>query len=96
MLGDSPSALGEHTRRFVEAGFHYYLNLSIAWLGLPGVRAVRYEDLWECPVESLRALTASILPLTEERVRLALCACELGLMQNLLDPDKKFIARQRC
>lgn len=91
MLRDGPNALGEHTRRFVELGFHYYLNLSIAWLGLPGVRAVRYEDLWECPVESLRALTGAILPLTEERVRLALCACELGLMQNLLDPDKKFL-----
>jgi hypothetical protein len=35
MLGDGSSALGEHTRRFVETGFHYYLNLSIAWLGLP-------------------------------------------------------------
>ena len=91
MLRDKTEIIGEHTRRFVEHGFHYYLNLSIAWLGLPAVRTVRYEDLWECPVESLRALTLSILPVSDERLRLALCACELGLMQNLLDPDKKFL-----
>lgn len=91
MLRDGATVIGEHTRRFVENGFHYYLNLSIAWLGLPGVRAVRYEDLWECPIETLRVLTSAILPVSEERLRLALCACELGLMQNLMDPDKKFL-----
>lgn len=91
MLGDETKIIGQHTRRFVESGFHFYLNLSVAWLGLPGVRAVRYEDLWECPVESLRALTSSILPVPEERLRIGLCACELGLMQNLMDPDRKFL-----
>ncbi len=80
-----------NTRTFVENGFHLYLNLSIAWLGIPGVRAVRYEDLWECPLAAFRALTDSILPVTDERLRLALCICELGMMQSLLDPEKKFL-----
>lgn len=91
MLQDDPDCIGSNTLDFVEHGFHLYLNLSIAWLGIPGVRAVRYEDLWECPVESLRTLTGSILPVTEERLSLALCTCQLALMQALLDPSKKFL-----
>jgi hypothetical protein len=93
MLLDGADVAGDSTRNFVEHGFHLYLNLSIAWLGLPGVRSVRYEDLWECPVEALRALTASILPVSDERLRFALCACELSMMQALLDPKKMLVRR---
>lgn len=93
MLRDGPAMAGDNTRAFLEHGFHLYLNLSIAWLCIPGVLAVRYEDLWVCPVEALRALTASILPVPDERLYLALGTCELELMQAILDPTKKFLRR---
>jgi hypothetical protein len=91
ILREGTDLAGDSTRTFVTHGFHLYLNLSIAWLALPGVRALRYEDLWECPVETLRALTASILPVSDERLRHAICACELGVMQALLDPQKTLV-----
>ncbi len=93
LLRESADVGDDHTNKFVEHGFHLYLNLSIAWLGLPGVRAVRYEDLWECPVETLRALTTSILPVSDDRLRSSSCACGLGLMQALLDPKKTLVRK---
>lgn len=89
LLRNSAEVGDDKTREFVAQGFHLYLNLSIAWLGIPGVRAVRYEDLWACPVDALRVLTGTILPVADERLRYAICACELKIMQALLDPKKR-------
>ena len=87
---DGSDRIGEHTRRFVEQGFHHYLNLSVAWLRRSLTSVVRYESLWDFPLETLRSLTDEILPAEDEQIRLAICACELGLMQSLLDPERKF------
>jgi hypothetical protein len=82
---------GETTLTFVEQEFPLYLNLSVAWLQIPGVRALRYENLWNHPIETLTQLTDTIEPRSRESLNLSLCACELGLMQQLLDPEKKLI-----
>jgi len=91
ILSQGDNVVSEQTQTFVEHSFHLYLNLSIAWLDQPGTATVRYEDLWNCPVAALSDLTNSILPVSNDRLQLALCGCELGLMQSLLDPEKKLI-----
>ncbi len=91
ILGETREIGGETTLSFVENDFHVYLNLSIAWLQVPGAIALRYEDLWTQPLETLRRLTDTIEPRSLESLKLSLCACELGLMQQLLDPEKKLI-----
>jgi len=91
VLSKGSQVVSQHTLTFVERSFHFYLNLSIAWLDIPGLVTARYEDLWNCPVAALADLTNSILPMPSTRLQLALCGCELGLMQSLLDPEKKLI-----
>jgi hypothetical protein len=91
MLLDGPAVMGEHTRRFVEEGFHLYVNLSVAWMRRSLTSVVRYESLWDCPLETLRSLTSDIIPVSDDRLSLAISACELAMMQSVLDPEKKFI-----
>lgn len=91
ILGQAREIGGETTLGFVENDFHVYLNLSIAWLQVPGALTLRYEDLWTQPLETLARLTDAIEPRSRESLKLSLCACELGLMQQLLDPEKKLI-----
>ncbi len=91
ILSQGSKVAGEHTETFVERSFHLYLNISITWLDQPGTVTVRYEDLWNRPVTALTDLTDSILPMPSARLQLALCGCELGLMQSLLDPEKTLI-----
>ena len=75
----------------LESDFHIYLNLSISWLQALGTIVLRYEDLWTHPLETLTRLTDAIEPRSLESLKLSLCACELGLMQQLFDPEKKLI-----
>ena len=91
ILGQTDDIGSETTLNFVENDFHVYLNLSIAWLQVPGAITLRYEDLWTQPIETLARLTDAIEPRSLESLKLSLCACELGLMQQLLDPEKKLI-----
>lgn len=91
ILGVAREIGGETTLSFVENDFHVYLNLSIAWLQVPGAMTLRYEDLWTQPIEALARLTDAIEPRSRESLKLSLCACELGLMQQLLDPERKLI-----
>ena len=93
ILGQTGDIGSDTTLSFVENDFHVYLNLSIAWLQVPGAIALRYEDLWTKPLETLARLTDTIEPRSLESLKLSLCACELGLMQQLLDPEKKLIRR---
>ena len=90
MCQDETDAIGSHTTRFVEEGFHLFLNMSVAWMQSRLASVVRYELLWDHPLETVRAITERILPVPEERIGLAVSSCELGMMQSLLDPGKKF------
>jgi len=89
VLGETSDADSEKTQSFVEKDFCIYLNLSIAWLRFPEIIVVRYEDLWTQPIKTLARLTDAMEPRSHESLKLSLCACELELMQELLDPEKK-------
>ena len=91
VLKKAEEVASETTLTFVEEEFSVYLNLSIAWLQVPGVLTLRYEELWGQPIETLTRLTDKIEPKSQESLKLSLGACELGLMQELLDPEKKLI-----
>jgi hypothetical protein len=93
ILRDGPEGMGRHTREFVEQSFHIFLSLSMAWIHSGLALPVRYESLWDQPFETLRNLTDSILPVGDERIRLAACMCEIGAMQPILDPGKRFIRK---
>ena len=91
MLLDEMDVYGAHSRAFVERGFYLNLHLSIYWLRGGWSHAVRYEDLWRHPVETLRGLTAKIVPVSDKRLRHAIAACEVGRMQKQFDPSRKFV-----
>lgn len=93
MLRDPLNVYGEHTRLFVRTGFYLSLHLSIDWLRGGWAYPVRYEDLWRQPVETLRTLTGHFLPMPERRLRHAVCACEINLMQGTRDPERKFVRK---
>ena len=71
VLGDAREIGSETTLGFVENDFHVYLNLSIAWLQVPGAITLRYEDLWSQPIETLARLTDAIEPRSRESLKLS-------------------------
>jgi hypothetical protein len=93
MLLDPPDVYGEHTLRFVQTGFFSLLQLSLDWLRGGWAYPVRYEDLWQSPLETLRALTDQFLPMPARRVRQAVCACEPDLMQSTFAADRNFVRK---
>lgn len=95
MRGDG-DRLGHRTLHFVERAFYSYLNLSIAWLRTGVTRPVRYESLWEHPLETLKQLTDSIAPVTDKQLVLAAWSCEFNLMRLIHDPQAKVIRHGGC
>ncbi len=93
MLLDPPGVFGDHALRFVHEGFYLSLHLSIYWLRGGWASPVRYEELWLNPVETLDRLTRQFLPRPERRLRHAVCACEINLMQHNHDPAKRFVRK---
>ena len=93
MLLDPRDGYGEHTLKFVETGFFFLLHVSLNWLRGGWAHAVRYEDLWRFPVETLQALTDRILPMPVRRLRHALCACEIDLMQSTYATRRNFVRK---
>ena len=91
MLLDGEDVYGTHTREFVRNGFYLNLHLSIYWLRAGWSHPVRYEALWRDPVNTLRTLTDALVPVSDNRLRHAISACESGRMQKQFDPAKKFV-----
>lgn len=93
MLKDGDNVFGPHTRRFVEDGFCLNLHLSICWLRGRWALGGRYEDLWRRPFETFKHLAERLVPMPDNALRHALCACEIGLMQQLDDPSGAFVRK---
>lgn len=93
MLDDGKGKFGEHTLRFTQRGFFLKMHLSIYWLRCGQTHGVRYEDLWLHPIETFKALTDRIVPQPIEKVRRALCACEIGIMQSVQDRKKTLVRK---
>ena len=93
MLLDPPDVYAEHTLRFVETGFFFMLHLSIQWLRGGWAYPVRYEDLWQFPLETLKTLTDYFQPVPSHRLRHAICSCEAHLMQSTFDAGRNFVRK---
>ncbi len=93
MLDDGPGNLGEHTLRYAQRGFFLKTHLSIYWLRCGQTHGVRYEDLWRKPIETFQALTDRLVPQPIEKVRRALCACEIGIMQQVKDRKQTLVRK---
>lgn len=93
MLEDGENVFGPHTHRFVKDGFYVNLHLTISWLRGRWAQGVRYEDLWRKPFETFKTVTDRLVPMPERKLRHALSACEIGLMQYNYDPEKKFVRK---
>lgn len=93
MLEDGPGVFGEATRAYARNGFYLKLHLSLYWLRGGWSHGVRYEEMWQRPVETFKALTDRIVPMPLEKLRHALCACEIGLMRANHDPKGKFVRK---
>jgi hypothetical protein len=93
MLRDPAGEYGEYTRIFLRHGFPLLLHLSIAWLRGGWAHTVRYQDLWQFPLETLGSLTDAILPVPARTLQHALCACEVGLMRATVNPSGDLVRK---
>jgi hypothetical protein len=82
--GDRP---GKNALKYITYRFPWSYALSLAWAKL-GSYVVRYEDLLVDPLSQLRELTSKIVPLDEERLKMAvfLCKPEQLTRPGLVDP----------
>lgn len=93
MLEDGQGVFGDATRYYLEHGFYLKVHLSIYWLRMGWSFGVRYEDLWLHPVATLRTLTQGILPTDDDKIRRAVCACEIGVMKEVVDKSAKLVRK---
>jgi hypothetical protein len=73
--------LTEGLETYVRNKFFYSLNYSIAWLASGLSYGVRYEDLWQTPVETLRALTQQIQPVPMQTIKDAVERCHIDTLR---------------
>lgn len=93
MLEDGPGNFGEATSHYLQHGFYLKLHLSIYWLRMGWSFGVRYEDLWLQPVATMATLCDQILEVDSDKIRRAVCSCEIGVMRQVLDPAGGFVRR---
>ena len=93
MLDDGAGNYGKHSLHYAKRGYYLKTHLSIYWLRCGVTHGVRYEDLWQRPIETFKALTDRLVPQPLDKVRRALCACEIGVMQSTKDQRKTFMRK---
>lgn len=93
LVGDPGTSFGSHARAYVERGFFYLLQNSISWICGGWSLPVRYEDLYERPLETLRELTGRIHPVSDERLQRAIDRCAIGRLQKRSQSDRQFFRR---
>jgi hypothetical protein len=69
------------------------LNISISWIRSERSIVVRYEDLRAEPLATLGGLTASIAPVSRERIEQAIDACDIKVLRDSSATDSKFFRR---
>ena len=79
--------IGEHTLAYVQHDFADSLDTSLGWMQSAESHVVRYEDLWRDPVAALQALTASIRPVSLERIEQSIEVCDFDLMRAMSGDD---------
>lgn len=73
--------MGEGTLSYVRSEFYPQLLISQLWRSI-GAPSVRYEDLLEQPVETLRDLTRKIAPVDDDVIHLAISSCTFSMMRE--------------
>ena len=69
------------------------LNISISWINSGRSALVRYEDLRAEPSTTLGSLTASILPISTDRIEQAVAACDIEVLRESYSIDSRFFRR---
>src|ERR1051326_510533 len=69
------------------------VNISISWIRTGRCSIVRYEDLKLKPLETLTTLTASIAPASRDRIEKAIEACDITVLRNNYEIDRRFFRR---
>jgi hypothetical protein len=92
-MGGDRGQPGTHALRFLREGFFQHLHLSLVWLREKQTLCVRYEDLCERPEQALANLCNGIAPVTEARIRQAICDCELEELRKRNPDSANFFRR---
>jgi hypothetical protein len=82
--------------QFSEAGRNFLLhelNISLEWIRSGITRAVRYEDLWRDPVETLAKLTANISEVPLDTIERAVEFCDISLVRKQRGADTNLIRK---
>jgi hypothetical protein len=69
------------------------LNISISWIHSGRSILVRYEDLRADPLTTLSSLTASIMPISSDRIEQAIAACDIEVLRDSYAIDSRFFRR---
>jgi hypothetical protein len=69
------------------------VNISISWIRSGRSSVVRYEDLRVESLKTLRALTASIAPVSRDRIAKAIEACDIQVLRDSHAVDSRFFRR---
>jgi hypothetical protein len=80
----------EDLQAYVREKFFKTLHFSIAWLQRRLSYGIRYEDLWDKPFETIRALTDQISPVPHEHILVCLEKCQLEQMRKDAQADAAF------
>jgi hypothetical protein len=69
------------------------LNISISWIRSGRSTLVRYEDLRAEALTTLSGLTASIMPVSRDRIQQATDACAIEVLRDSYAIDSRFFRR---
>jgi hypothetical protein len=89
-LADDDGTFGEPVRAVVHTVFKDILGVSVDWMATGITRAVRYEELYYNPVDTLAALTDTIIPVSRDAVERAVERCDINVMRSLAFEDRSF------
>jgi hypothetical protein len=83
----------EALQRYVHEKFFKALHFSIAWLQRDLSFGLRYEDLWNAPIDTLQALTDRLQPVAPRLIARAVDEASLEKMRKYAGNDALFFFR---
>ena len=87
---ETHSANSDALQAYVREKFFKTLNFSIAWLQRRLSYGIRYEDLCYKPLETIRALTDQLCPVSSELISACLEKCSIKEMRKHAQGDAAF------
>ncbi len=90
VLADDDGTFGAPVSAVVNSVFKDILAVSVDWMATGMTRTVRYEELYYNPVDTLVALTDTIIPVSRDAVERAVERCDINVMRSLAFEDRSF------